>query len=61
MQMKLLWSVSCQGRDLGADSLSAVELIMALEDNGFDIKISDEEMKVDINCRGSCKLVSTRT
>ena len=30
--------------DLGADSLSAVELIMALEDN-FDIKISDEEMK----------------
>ena len=30
--------------DLGADSLSSVELIMALEDN-FDIKISDEEMK----------------
>lgn len=43
MQMKLLWRRRCC-EDLGADSLSAVELIMALEDN-FDIKISDEEMK----------------
>ncbi|MBN6741423.1 acyl carrier protein [Acidithiobacillus sp. MC6.1] len=45
--------------DLGLDSLSVMELTMALEDH-FDIDILDEEVHSEISVAGMAKLVEGR-
>ena len=42
-------------KDLEADSLDAVEIIMAIEDE-FDIEVPDEDAEKIPNCNGYCKI-----
>ena len=42
-------------KDLSADSLDAVEIIMAIEDE-YGIEIPDEEAEEVPDCKGSCQI-----
>ncbi len=45
--------------DMGADSLDAVELIMAIEDE-FQVEISDEEAQACVNAQSIIDLVGAK-
>lgn len=47
-------------RDLGADSLDTVELIMELE-NAFNVKISDNEMESIVTVGDAIKMIQEKT
>lgn len=47
-------------RDLGADSLDTVELIMELE-NAFNVKISDNEMENIVTVGDAIKMIQEKT
>lgn len=46
-------------KDLGADSLDAVELVMAIEDT-FGIEITDEEAQSIISVQSAIDLIKTK-
>lgn len=54
-----VFSMDSNFSDLGADSLDAVELIMAIEDE-FDIEITDEEAQGCVNVNAIVALVSSK-
>jgi acyl carrier protein len=55
-----VFSVDDKFVDLGADSLDAVEVIMAIEDE-FGIEISDEEAQACVTTKAVIDLVAQKT
>lgn len=47
------------GKDLGADSLDVIEVVIALEDE-FGVTIPDEEMKTDMTVDEIVKLIDNK-